>query len=67
MRRALIPKPFKTSLTLMDPTPDGCAELVLEVNGHPVASTVIMSCNAEDIGWYDRITEWRLLEVLRRC
>jgi len=51
----------------MDPTPDGCAELVLEVNGHPVATTVITVCDTEDIGWYDRMTAWRHSEVLRRC
>lgn len=68
MSRAIIPKRFEPCLTLMEPTPDGCAELVLEVNGNFVSSTVLGHADMEnEYGWMDSLTAWWQAERLRKC
>ena len=38
-----MPKRFEPCLTVLDVTPDGCAELVLDVNGHEIDRTVLVT------------------------
>ena len=67
MARVLMPKKFEPQLTLMEPTPDGCAELNFEINGNLIATTVLTSLDNNDSGWFHRMTAWWQRECARKC
>jgi hypothetical protein len=60
----MIGKAMRSCLVLLDATPDGCAEVALDVNGHFLASTVIVT---GDPDWYGGMIAWYRAEVRRRC
>lgn len=59
--RALMPKVFVPCLTIVDGTEDGYAEVVLDVNGHVIASRVFFP-DSQDLMY-----EWIREELLRRA
>lgn len=65
MSRALMPKPFEPMLIVQEPSWDGSAEVNLEVNGHYVATTVLVPGMMDD--WLAWINDWLRSELTRRC
>ena len=68
MARSLMPRRFESCVTVMPATPDGCAELVVEVNGSFVSSTVLGHADMTHAdGWLAALEAWWHAEILRRC
>lgn len=59
-----MPKPFNISITVMEPGWTWGNEIVVEVNGHIVATTV---CVVSTDDWQEWFWDWFPEQIRRRC